>query len=200
MGADSSIFREYDIRGVADRDLGDDLVERIWRGLGALLRPEGTTKPLRIALGRDCRLSSDRLFGALTKGLVSGGIEVLDVGVGPTPKLYFAVHHLDTDGGVMITGSHNPAEDNGVKIMKGKASFFGEQVQALGKLAQAGPPKAPKPGSIRSEDVDDAYVARLTTGLDFGKKDFGVVVDAGNGSAGPLGVRALEMAGFRPVK
>jgi phosphomannomutase / phosphoglucomutase len=199
MVASSPIFREYDIRGVADRDLGDELVERIGCALGTLLKPEGVTRPLRIAVGRDCRLSSDRLFRALTSGLVAGGIEVIDVGVGPTPKLYFAVNHLDTDGGVMITGSHNPAQDNGMKIMKGKASFFGEQIQALGTLAQAGPPKAPKPGSIRSEDVDDAYVARLNTGLDFGKKDFRIVVDAGNGSAGPLGVRALETAGFRPV-
>ncbi|HEX6764581.1 MAG TPA: phosphomannomutase/phosphoglucomutase, partial [Polyangiaceae bacterium] len=200
MAASAQIFREYDIRGVADRDLGDDLVERIGCALGTLLRPEGTTGPLRIALGRDCRLSSDRLFRALTSGLVAGGIDVIDVGVGPTPKLYFSVHHLDVDGGVMITGSHNPAQDNGFKIMKGKASFFGEEIQALGKLALAGPKKASKPGSIRPENVDDAYVARLTTGLDFGNKDFGVVVDAGNGSAGPLGVRALETAGFHPVK
>jgi phosphomannomutase / phosphoglucomutase len=200
MASSAQIFREYDIRGAADRDLGDDLVERIGRALATLLRPEGVTRPLRIAVGRDCRLSADRLFRALTTGLVAGGIEVLDVGVGPTPKLYFAVNHLDTDGGVMITGSHNPAEDNGFKIMKGKASFFGEDIQRLGVLANAGPATPAPSGSIRSEDVDDAYVARLTTGLDFGKKDFGVVVDAGNGSAGPLGVRALEAAGFRPVK
>jgi len=200
MATAAQIFREYDIRGVADRDLGDDLVERIGRALGTMLRPEGMTRPLRLAIGRDCRLSADRLFGALTKGLADGGVEMLDVGVGPTPKLYFAVNHLDVDGGVMITGSHNPAEDNGLKIMKGKASFFGEQIQALGALAQAGPPNAAKPGSIRPENVDDAYVARLTTGLTFGKKDFRIVVDAGNGSAGPLGVRALEGAGFDPVK
>ena len=200
MASPAQIFREYDIRGVADRDLGDDLVERIGRGLATMLRPDGMTRPLRIAVGRDCRLSADRLFRALTTGLVAGGIEVLDVGVGPTPKLYFAVNHLDTDGGVMITGSHNPAQDNGFKIMKGKASFFGEDIQRLGVLADAGPAIPATLGSIRSEDVDDAYVARLTTGLAFGKKDFGLVVDAGNGSAGPLGVRALETAGFRPVK
>ncbi|HEX6764554.1 MAG TPA: phosphomannomutase/phosphoglucomutase [Polyangiaceae bacterium] len=199
MASSAQIFREYDIRGVADRDLGDDLVERIGRALGTMLRPSGVTRPLRIAVGRDCRLSADRLFAALTKGLVAGGIEVLDVGVGPTPKLYFSVNHLDTDGGVMITGSHNPAQDNGFKIMKGKASFFGEDIQALAKLCEAGPPAAAKPGSIRQENVDDAYVARITSGLSFGRKDFPLVVDAGNGSAGPLGVRALETAGFRPV-
>jgi phosphomannomutase/phosphoglucomutase len=200
MGSPAQIFREYDIRGVAERDLRDDLVERIGCALGTLLRSEGSRAPLRIAVGRDCRLSADRLFAALTKGLVAGGAEVVDVGVGPTPKLYFAVNHLNTDGGVMITGSHNPAEDNGFKIMKGKASFFGDQIQDLGALADAGPPKAERPGSMRAENVDDAYVTRLTTGIDFGRKDFGVVVDAGNGSAGPLGVRALEAAGFRPAK
>jgi phosphomannomutase / phosphoglucomutase len=199
----AQIFREYDVRGVADRDLGDDLVERIGCALGTLLRPDGKTsetRPLRVAVGRDCRLSSDRLFRALTKGLVAGGVEVIDVGIGPTPKLYFSVTHLDTDGGVMITGSHNPAPDNGFKIMKGKASFFGEDIQKLGALAQAGPRKAEVSGSIRSENVDDAYVARVTSGLDFKKMDFTVVVDAGNGSAGPLGVRALERAGFAPIK
>jgi len=199
MTARAQIFREYDIRGVADRDLDDSLVERIGCALGTLLRPERLERPLRIAVGRDCRLSSDRLFRSLTAGLVSSGVEVVDVGVGPTPKLYFSVHHLDVDGGVMITGSHNPGPDNGFKIMKGKASFFGEAIEALGALAEAGPKKAEKPGSIRFENVDDAYVARITSGLDFGKKDFKLVVDAGNGSAGPLGVRALERAGFRPV-
>jgi len=202
MTMSSTIFREYDIRGVADRDLGDDLVERIGCALGTLLRPDtetGEKRPLRVAVGRDCRLSSDRLFRALTKGLVEGGVEVLDVGVGPTPKLYFSVFHLDVDGGVMITGSHNPAPDNGFKIMKGKASFFGEDIQKLGALAQAGPPKAGTVGSIRSENVDAAYVARITSGLDFNKRDFTLVVDGGNGSAGPLGISALTTAGFRPI-
>ncbi len=200
MASPAQIFREYDIRGEAERDLGDDLVERIGRGLATMLRPEGVTRPLRLAVGRDCRLSTERLFRALTNGLVAGGVEVLEVGIGPTPKLYFSVNNLEVDGGVMITGSHNPGKDNGFKVMKGKASFFGEDIQRLRVLTEAASAKPGAPGSIRSVDVDDAYVSRITTGLDFGHKDFGLVVDAGNGSAGPLGVRALETAGFRPVK
>src|ERR1700749_4736112 len=103
------VFREYDIRGHAERDLGDAFVERVGRGLAELLRPADTKGPVRIAVGRDCRLSGDRLFAALSAGLTAGGVHVLDVGVGPTPKLYFSVHHLNADGGVMLTGSHNPA-------------------------------------------------------------------------------------------
>src|SRR5262249_47615988 len=117
----SHVFREYDIRGHADRDLTDDLVRRIRRGLAQLLNPAGTgdARPLRTGVGRDCRLSGPRLSEALSQGLIAGGVQVLDIGVGPTPLLYFAVHHLDADGGVMITGSHNPAPDNGFKIMSG---------------------------------------------------------------------------------
>ena len=92
------IFREYDIRGEAARDLDDDNVRRIGRGLAELLRSNGGKAP-RIAVARDCRLSGPRVFAALTAGLTSGGVEVLDCGVGPTPKLYFSVHHLEADGG-----------------------------------------------------------------------------------------------------
>jgi phosphomannomutase/phosphoglucomutase len=193
------IFREYDIRGVAERDLTDGLAHRLGRGLAELLRADGATKPPRLAVGRDCRLSGPRLFTALTAGLVEGGVQVMDVGVGPTPKLYFSVHHLDTDGGVMITGSHNPAEDNGFKIMRGKQSFFGESIQALRRLCEGPQPASVPGGSIVRAEVDDAYVARLTADIEPGPRDFPVVVDAGNGAGGPLGIRALERAGFRPV-
>lgn len=193
------IFREYDIRGEAARDLDDVTVRRIGRGLAELLRTDGS-KPPRIAVARDCRLSGPRLFAALTEGLTRGGAEVLDCGVGPTPKLYFSVHHLHADGGVMITGSHNPAPDNGFKIMQGKSSFFGASIQKLRELVE-GPELADRPGGKLSEEsVDDAYVARLVNGLEFSRRDLRVVVDAGNGAAGPLGSRALRLAGFEPVE
>src|SRR6186997_1092500 len=118
------IFREYDIRGQAERDLTTDTVERIGRGIAELIGKHVGKTP-RIAVGRDCRLSGDRIYAALTRGLMRGGATLLDVGIGPTPALYFGVHHLETDGGVMITGSHNPAPDNGFKIMLGHGSFFG---------------------------------------------------------------------------
>ncbi len=193
------VFREYDVRGVAERDLTDHLAHRLGRGLAELLRPDGAVKPPRVAVGRDCRLSGPRLFDALTSGLVEGGATVVDIGVGPTPKLYFSVHHLETDGGVMITGSHNPAEDNGFKIMRGKKSFFGDSIQELRRRCEAEKPAAVAGGSIGRTDVDDAYVARLVSDIAPGPRDFPVVVDGGNGAGGPLGIRALEAAGFRPI-
>jgi phosphomannomutase / phosphoglucomutase len=194
-----NVFREYDIRGVAERDLTDDLVTRIGRGLAKLLRPAGLERAPRIAVGRDCRLSGPRLFTALTNGLRQGGVEVLDVGVGPTPKLYFSVYHLDADGGVMITGSHNPAEDNGFKMMVGKASFFGESIQELWRLVEANDFGPASEGSMREVEVDDAYVARLAQDIELPNKQIKFVVDGGNGAAGPLGIRTMKSLGLEPI-
>lgn len=193
------VFREYDIRGHAERELDDGFVERLGRALVEFLRPNGENRPPRVAVGRDCRLSGPRLFSALTAGLVAGGAEVLDVGVGPTPKLYFAVHHLDADGGVMITASHNAAEDNGMKIMRGRESFFGSALAELREVV-LGPSLPPIPGGgVQAESVDDAYVARVVEGMTPNPGSLGVVVDAANGAAGPLGLRALNALGYRPV-
>ena len=196
----SHVFREYDIRGHAEHDLTDDRVRRIGRGLAELLsHASGGARPLRIAVGRDCRLSGPRLFEAVSQGLIAGGVQVLDIGVGPTPLLYFAVHHLDADGGVMVTGSHNPAPDNGFKIMSGKASFFGSAIQKLRALVEGPELSNVAGGSLRSEDVEGAYVDALTRRVTLGDAPLKVVVDAGNGSAGPLGVRTLRALGIEPV-
>jgi phosphomannomutase/phosphoglucomutase len=194
------VFREYDIRGHAERDLGDAFVERIGRSLAELLRVDGAARPPRIAVARDCRLSGPRLFEALSAGLVAGGAHVIDVGVGPTPKLYFSVHHLNADGGVMITGSHNPAEDNGMKIMRGRGSFFGTALQELRALALGSALPRAQGGNLTNENVDDAYVARLTQGMAPNAGTLKVVADGGNGAAGPLGIRALNTLGYRPVE
>ncbi len=196
----SHVFREYDIRGVAERDLTDDLVRRIGLGLAKLLRADGENRAPRLAVGRDCRLSGPRLFAALTAGLREGGAEVLDVGIGPTPKLYFSVHHLDADGGVMITGSHNPAQDNGFKIMRGKQSFFGEAIQQLRRMVESAELEPRAGGSQREVEVDEAYVARLCKDIELPNKKLAFVVDAGNGAAGPLGVRAMQRLGLEPVQ
>ena len=112
------VFREYDIRGVADRDLPDTLAHALGRALGTMWSRRGAS---RVSVGRDCRLSGDRLHAALLRGIVECGLSVVDIGMGPTPLLYFSVFHLDLDGGVHVTGSHNPPHENGFKSALVKA-------------------------------------------------------------------------------
>jgi len=198
MSVPANIFREYDIRGVADRDLSDELAEGIGRGLGAML---SDGKPKRLAVGRDCRLSSARLHAALLRGLSKAGVDVVDIGVGPTPMLYFAVHHLDTDGGVMITGSHNPGDENGFKMMRGKASFFGADIQKLRERIVAKDfGRAQSTGKLETFDVQDAYVKTMQERFDFKGRGTDIVftLDSGNGSGGPLGVRTMKALGLSP--
>jgi phosphomannomutase / phosphoglucomutase len=195
------VFREYDIRGVADRDLSDDLTIALGRAFACTVReglPAGA--PLTIAVARDGRLSSDRLFAALTRGLVQAGARVVDVGLGPTPLLYFAAHHLGTDGAVMITASHNDAPDNGFKLMRGKASFFGKDLQRLADRIEAGADDAVQidGGGVEARDLQDAYIAQVKASARVTRTDLRFVVDAGNGSAGPLGVATLRALGFSP--
>jgi len=190
----SNVFREYDIRGVADRDLRDDLVHALGLALSTML-PAGPKR--RVALARDCRISSERLHAALTRGLVEGGAHVIDVGVGPTPMLYFAVHDLDVDGGVMITGSHNPADENGFKMMRGRASFFGADIQALRAKLEAGDLPLTPGGKVESADVREEYIAALTKDIER-PPAMPVVLDAGNGAGGPIGLAVLRKIGLEP--
>lgn len=196
------VFREYDIRGEADRDLTCDFAARAGRAFAATIGEKTPGRPPRLAIGRDGRLSSPRIFSALTRGLLEAGAELVDIGIGPTPLLYFAAHHLETDGAIQITGSHNPGEDNGLKLMRGKASFFGADIQQLKQrmltdpratVATAPPERA---GSMTAEDVSDAYLAEVRRSARLPPRGLRVVVDGGNGSAGPLGVRTLEALGF----
>lgn len=191
------IFREYDIRGVADRDLTSDVVTAIGRGYAAMMTVAG--RPLRIAVARDCRISGPRIQNALVEGLLAQGAEVVDVGMGPTPMLYFAVHHLDLDGGIMVTGSHNPGDENGLKMMKGKGSFYGADIQTLQAKAKAADFPSSAKGTLRTESVESAYLEGLTNKLSFGPHACSLVLDAGNGAGGPLGLTALRKAGFNPT-
>jgi phosphomannomutase/phosphoglucomutase len=198
MQVPTQSFREYDIRGVADRDLSDEVARGIGRGFGTTLGAGGDA-PMRIAVGRDCRLSSERLFAALVDGLVKAGVHVIDVGIGPTPMLYASVHALETDGGVMITGSHNPAPENGFKMMRGKASFFGADIQALRELIEAEHFVTPKsPGSVERVDMTDRYVDMVTKGIRLARTDMKFVVDAGNGAGGPLALACMKKLGLQP--
>ncbi len=197
MPVPSVIFREYDIRGAAERDLTDEAVVAIGAAIaGMLQRPDGT--PARLVLARDCRLSSPRLHAAMSEGLLRAGAHVIDLGVGPTPYLYFAARHLGADGGVMVTGSHNPAGDNGFKITRGDTSLPAEDLQRLRASVEAGAPGTGKRGEASLADAAHAYVGRLRDGLSIDPA-LRVVVDAGNGAGGPLALAAMRAAGLDPV-
>ena len=176
---DPTVLREYDVRGVVGKTLSAADARALGRGFGTLARRRGAKA---IAVGYDGRLSSPELEGALVEGLAACGLEVLRVGRGPTPMLYFATHHLPVDGGVMVTGSHNPPDYNGFKMNLAKAPFFGEDIQALGRLAAAGDFESGA-GRVRDAPVFDAYVERVLQDYD-GAAPLTVAWDAGNGAAG----------------
>jgi phosphomannomutase/phosphoglucomutase len=190
------VFREYDIRGVAERDLSDALARGIGQSFGGILG--AGTQSLRVAVGRDCRLSSPRLFDALVEGLLASGADVVDVGIGPTPMLYFAAHHLGTDGAIMITGSHNPGNENGFKMMRGKASFFGADIQRLKQRVAEGEAAGDRRGTLERREVEGAYVAAMKERFTFRGGGLPFVLDAGNGAGGPLAVRTMRALGLEP--
>lgn len=176
-----TLLREYDIRGIVGDTLHEADAEAIGLSFGTVARRNGGRK---VCLGYDGRLSSPALAAATSRGLRAAGLEVLLVGMGPTPMMYFAVHHLGADGGIQITGSHNPPDYNGFKLMLGTAPFFGAAIQELGRIAAASA-FAEGQGSETRVGVFEAYVARLLQ--DFhGSRPLSVVWDAGNGAAGPV--------------
>jgi len=176
---DATILREYDIRGVIGETLHEADAHAIGRSFAAVLKEAGGKSA---AVGRDGRLSSPAMEKALVEGLRESGIDVVRIGLGPTPMLYFAVNTLGVDGGIMVTGSHNPPTHNGFKIMLGKKPFFGADILGLGKLAAEG--KFPNgSGKVSEKYVLDDYVARLLKDYD-GTRDLHVAWDAGNGATG----------------
>ncbi len=177
---DAACIREYDIRGIVDRTLRVDDMLLIGRAYGTIVAANGGRL---VCVGYDGRLSSPRLEAAMVDGLAACGLEVLRVGLGPSPMLYHAVHTHSADAGVMITGSHNPPDHNGVKFMLGTASFYGEDIRRLADLAETGPLTAGH-GHVKDVPAMDAYVARIARD---GEEADGLAVawDAGNGAAGP---------------
>ncbi|HTU09469.1 MAG TPA: phosphomannomutase/phosphoglucomutase [Allosphingosinicella sp.] len=172
-------LREYDIRGVIGKTLGPDDAYAVGRSFGTLLRRAGGAK---VAVGRDGRASSPELQAMLIRGLTESGVDVVRVGLGPTPMLYFAAAELAVDGGIMITGSHNPADYNGFKMVFRGSAFFGADIKGLGAMAAAGDWDEGA-GRVTDESVEDRYVERLLKGFDGGA--FRIGWDAGNGAAGP---------------
>lgn len=189
------VFREYDIRGVADRDFDDALVRDIGRAFGTFCARRGKQ---RIAVGRDCRLSSPRLHAALLEGLNETGMHVLDIGVGPTPLMYFAVFEADLEGGVQITGSHNPGNENGFKLMCGKGTLSGDEIRELRDTITKGDFARRGGGAVEQHDPRPAYCGYMTGNVRLARADVRFAVDAGNGAAGPLALAAMRAVGLQP--
>ncbi len=191
---DPTILREYDIRGIVGKTLTADDVRTVGRAFGSIVARAGGH---RVVVGYDGRLSSPELEGALVEGLTACGLTVCRVGRGPTPMLYYASHAVGADGAVMITGSHNPPEYNGIKmVLKGK-SFFGADIQRLGRIAAAGD-FVSGPGKATEHRVTEAYVERVLEGMDFGRP-LTVVWDPGNGSSGEVLRRVIDRLPGRHV-
>ncbi len=186
------VFREYDIRGVVDTDLTPEFVLRLGRAIGTCAR-DGAVQTL--ALGRDCRLSSENLHETLKRGLNLAGVDVLDIGLCTTPMLYFAIRHLRTGGGVMITGSHNPPDFNGFKICIGPDTIYGDAIQRLYEVMVKGAFAAGTGRSTRT-DMAEAYGDYLFRNVEI-KNPPSIALDGGNGTGGLFALPLLRRFGCR---
>src|SRR5881396_3826658 len=179
---DPTILREYDIRGIVGKTLFPADAHGLGRAFAATLADAGGK---RVAVGYDGRLTSPELEAELADGLAAGGADVVRIGRGPTPMLYFAAATLGVDGGIMVTGSHNPPDHNGFKLVLGGKPFFGEAIQRLGPMAAALGPASGTRGRVEEQSVFSDYVVRLARDFE-GEKELAVAWDCGNGATGEV--------------
>lgn len=182
-----SIFRAYDIRGIFGKDLTEGIAEKIGKAFGTYVGGGD------IVVGRDCRLSSPALRDALVMGITSTGCNVIDIGMVPTPVLYFSIMHYNRDGGIMITGSHNAPEYNGFKLSKGFETLYGEEIQELRRIIDSGRYLEGR-GKVTTQETQKDYIAFVKDRIELGKK-LKVVMDAGNGMAGPTALKLFRELG-----
>jgi len=185
-----TVFREYDVRGVVGTELTEEFVYDLGRAIGTYGSRRGTTT---MTTGRDCRLSSDMFHNAIMRGIAATGVNVIDVGLCPTPLLYYSIRHLETSGGVMITGSHNPPEFNGFKICIGPDTIFGDQIQELRTIMEADGYLSGS-GTLRTENIIPSYYDHIFNNVTV-KPGLKVVVDGGNGVGGYFALPLLERFG-----
>lgn len=181
----STILREYDVRGIVGETLTETDALYLGKSFGTLIKRNGGQK---ICLGFDGRLSSPKMEEAILAGILSTGINVIRIGLGPSPMLYYSVYELDADGGIMITGSHNPSNYNGFKMMVGKAGCFGEQIQELGRISASGNFEKGE-GSSEHLNIFNRYIDRMLEDVDMaalGKSNLSIGWDAGHGAAGDV--------------
>ena len=192
----AEIFKAYDIRGIVDKSLTVEAVRLIGQALGSEARAR---KQKTIAIGRDGRLSGPALAAALAEGINAAGIDVIDIGCVPTPLAYFAAYELGTQSAVSVTGSHNPPDYNGLKIVLGGDTLYGEQIQALRNRIENGQlHRARKRGSIKQADVRKAYLKRVVSDVKL-SRPLKIVVDCGNGVAGELAPELFRRMGCEVI-
>ena len=191
MKFNPSIFREYDIRGIVETDLKDDVVEAIGKAYGTYVKRKGAKI---VSVGCDVRKSSPRLKADIIRGITSTGLDVIDIGTVPTPLLYFSIPHLKTDGGLMVTGSHNPIEYNGFKMNFGLSSVFGEEIQRLRQLIEKGDFEQGQ-GSVTERDIVPDYLNMLDEKFSYPRK-LKLILDPGNGTAGPIASEFFRRKGM----
>ncbi len=187
----TDIFRQYDIRGIVDKDLSEEVVHALGRGYGTLALRKGCKT---ITCGRDGRLHSERLQNALIEGMLEAGCNVTDVGACPTPLLYFSIYHFDADGGVMVTGSHNPPDYNGFKMCIGRQTIFGQSIQGIRKIIEKSDFENGR-GARQAHDIITPYLNYLKENIRI-KRPVEVVIDAGNGVGGLVAPEAFRQAGW----
>ncbi len=189
------IFREYDIRGVVGKDLTPDVVRLLGQAYGTYMVEKGRKD---LTVGRDCRLSSDDFRDALVEGILSTGCNVTDIGVCPTPVFYFSLFHLNKEGGMMITASHNPAEFNGFKVSVGNQTIFGEELQNLRRRLEMGG-FAQGQGTLSAYEITKPYLQRIEEDISIARP-IKVAVDGGNGTAGPIVTTLLKNLGCQVLE
>jgi len=192
------IFREYDIRGIAETELCDETVRLIGRAFGTYLSDLGV---FAVSLGGDARLSTPRIKRGIAEGLTGAGVSVIDIGLVATPTFYWSLYHLGVDGGIMVTGSHNPSEYNGLKLAYDKSAIWGDEIQEIYRIISEDRLAAAEiPGTVSERDITQAYTEMLISKITLGPRKLKVALDSGNGTGGLVAPRFARAIGCEVIE
>ncbi|MCK9196805.1 MAG: phosphomannomutase/phosphoglucomutase [Syntrophales bacterium] len=189
----TEVFREYDVRGLVDKDLTSDFVYHLGRAIGTYARRHGVKT---MTVGRDCRLSSESYAETIGRGISDTGISIIDIGLCATPMLYFSIRHFQVDGGIMVTGSHNPPDFNGFKICIGPDTIYGDDIQELRRIMEKGSYDPVRAGDVSAGDITLTYQDYLVRNVVV-REGLNIVVDAGNGTGGLFALPIFRRLGCR---